>query len=906
VNWHAIVRRHARAAGVELATDTIDELAAHLEDLYLAAIERGADRRAAHREALQALERSGVLPLAHEPRPDRQATWRGHDVIPTSHSRRASMVYAFRTALRQFRLHPLFAALSILILGLASGSAIVVYTIVDAVVLRPLPYAAPDRLVRFWDTNVQKGLRRDPFSPVTFLDYQALPVFSGAAAWWRPDVNLVDPGLEPARVTTIETSGNLFEVLGVGPQLGPGFPAGGPIFSTDLVAVISDRLWRNRYAADPRILGRLLTLNGLAYRVVGVMPPGFRFPDDVDVWQRLNWPLARHDRQAHFMEGVARLADGVTLEQAREAADTLAARLGERFAVSNQGWAFAVIPLLEDQLGYYRPGLYVLFGAVGLLFLVGCLNVGSLLLTRGLLREKEIAVRSALGATPRQIITQLFAESLALSAFGAAAGLAIAVIALPLIVATTPVEVPRLAEAAISWRVLAATFGLVIAMTTVFGLGLALLLVRRRVATDLRLGERGNSRGVRRVYQGLVIAEVALSCALLVSAALLVRTVDRLTHVSLGVQANDVTLASIQIAAASSAEAAWRTVGTQHTAILDRLRQQPGILAAGAANFLPMEHGWRGPVVRADRAHLPQDQAPQAQHHSVSDGYLETMGATLRDGRFFTAQDTVDSESVAILNQTAADRYFPGQSAVGQEIRTSMFQVGPLGRNLMWRVLPDRRAVQPRTRVVGVVADVQNVALGLPSEPAVFYPMRQFPFSAVTLAVSAGDTGTAVRAVREAVRSVSPDTPIGIVDTWGARFKARTAEPRLLMTMLSVFSGTAALLAVVGVYGLFAWSVATRRRELAIRLTLGARPIGVGASLLRHSALLLALGLAGGWILVRAADQALAKVLFGIRPDDATSMLVGGTLLFVAALVASVPPAYHAMRVNPVEGLKTE
>ncbi len=233
------------------------------------------------------------------------------------------MMYALRMALRQCRLQPAFVLVTVLVLGLGTGAATVVYTIVDSVVLRPLPYHAPDKLVKFWDTNTEKGLVHDPFSPVTFMDYRALPVFADAAAWWRPDVNLLDPGLDPVRVKTIEASGNLFSVLGAATQVGPGFPAGGPFFSNDLIAVISDRLWRTRYNADPAVIGKLLNCNGTSYQVVGVMPPGFRFPDDVDVWQRLRWDLTQHSRSAHFMEGVARLADGVSLEQARGAGSAL-------------------------------------------------------------------------------------------------------------------------------------------------------------------------------------------------------------------------------------------------------------------------------------------------------------------------------------------------------------------------------------------------------------------------------------------------------------------------------------------------------------------------------------------------------------------------------------------------------
>lgn len=816
------------------------------------------------------------------------------------------MMYALRMALRQFRLHPAFALITVLVLGLGTGAATVVYTIVDSVVLRPLPYRAPDRLVKLWDTNLEKGLTHDPISPVTFMDYRALPVFADAAAWWRPDVNLLDPGLDPVRVTTIETSANLFSVLGVETQVGPGFPADGPFFSRELVAVISDRLWRTRYNADPSVVGRQLSLNDTPYTVVGVMRPGFHFPDDVDVWQRLRWDLTQHSRNAHFMESVARLADDAPLEQARAAATALAAKLGSEFEASNRGWAFGLVPLLDDQLGYYRPALYVLFGAVGLLFIIGCLNVASLLLTRALSREREMAVRSALGASPRQIVTQLLAESLLLSLAGAAAGLIVALLALPVIVATTPVDVPRLAEAAVSGRVVAMALGLVGVMTMLFGLVPAVLLVRRRMGADLRSGERGSSRTARGVYQGLVIAEVALACALLVSSALLVRTVGSMTAVQLGVSGSDVILAAVQLPVVTSSLESWQTVGTQHADLLARIREQPGVVAAGSTNFLPLEHGWRGPFQRGDEPPVPVEDQPQAQHHAVSDGYFEAMGATLRQGRFFGAQDTTAGEAVVIINETMARRYFADRSPVGQELLTLTSGIGPLGRNLMWRMLPDGRRVAPRLRIVGVVADVQNVALALPVEPALFHPTRQFPFSAVTVAVAARDPATAVAAVRQALTSVSPTTPVGRIESWTDRFRSHTAEPRLLMTTLTAFGAVAAFLAALGVYGLFSWSVALRRRELAIRLTLGARPASVAAAVIRHCALLAGAGLIGGWILVQLAHGALASVLFGVTPGDAPSTAVAALSLLGAAVVASLPPAWRAMHVNPVDGLRAE
>jgi putative ABC transport system permease protein len=911
-SWQELIASHARDARIDLAPATVDELAAHLEDAYLAARNRGASEEAAHEHALQLLKQSGLSPLKREPRPDPRAAYAhaantlSTAAVSKSGFRSLAMMYALRMALRQFRLHPTFALITVLVLGLGTGAATVVYTIVDTVVLRPLPYRAPDALVKFWDTNPEKGLTHDPISPVTFMDYRALPVFEDAAGWWRPEVNLVDPGLDPVRVKTIEVSANLFSVLGVETQVGPGFPAGGPIFDRNLIAVISDRLWRTRYNGDTSIVGKQISLNNSAYTVAGVMKTGFHFPDDVDVWQRLRWDFTQHSRSAHFVEAVARLAPGTSLEQARAGAATLAAKLATEYPASNKGWAFGIVPLLEDQLGYYRPALYVLFGAVGLLFVIGCLNVASLLLTRALGREREIAVRTALGAAPRQIVTQLLAESFLLSLAGAAAGLLVAVVALPIIAATMPVEVPRLADASVNGRVLTVALGLVAGMTMVFGLVPALILVRRSLGADLRSGERGSSRTARGIYQGLVISEVALACALLVGSVLLIRTVGEMTAVRLGVTGENVVVSPVQLSVNPGQLESWITVGQKHTEILDRIRESPGVTAAGATNFLPLEHGWRGPFQRADAPPVPPEERPQAQHHVASEGYFEAMGAKIVNGRAFAASDIASTEGVVIVNEEFVRRFYADRSPLGEEMLTWTAQVGPLGRNLKWTFNPDGSRVQPRLRIVGVVANIQNVALGLPVEPALYYPTRQFPFSAVTLAIAARDTATAEAALRSALKSVSPSTPVGKLETWSQRFRSRTAEPRLLMTTLTVFGALAAFLAALGVYGLFSWSVALRQRELAIRLTLGAKPSRVAGAVVRHCAVLAAVGLIGGLAFVRLAHGALTTVLFGVKPGDVTSTAVAALLLLTAALLASLLPAWRATKVNPVEGLRAE
>jgi predicted permease len=807
---------------------------------------------------------------------------------------------------------------TLLVLGLGTGAATTVFTIVDSVVLRPLPYRAPDRLVTLWDTNAEQGLAHDPISPVTFLDYRALPPIEDAAAWWRPGINLVDPGLDPVRVDTIETSANLFAVLGVGPQLGTGFGKGEPLHALDEdVVVISDRLWRTRYGADPDIIGRALDLSGEPHRVLGVMPPGFHFPDDVDVWQRLSWDLAGHSRHAHFMEGVARLAEGATLAEAQAAADALTLRLGEEHAESNRGWGVRLVPLLDEQLGYYRPALMVLFGAVGLLLAVGVLNVASLLLTRALSRDREMAVRIALGASPWQLVAQLLAESLVLSLAGAAAGVLAARALLPLLVRFAPVEIPRLADAALDWNALAAAGGVVALTTLLFGLVPALLLLRSKTTAELKAGERGSTRRARAIYSVLVTAELALACGLLVSSALLVRTVRQMVETPTGVDAAEVLTAKLQIVredgeGAAAILAGWEKVGATHSRILEALRGQPGVEFAGASNFLPFEVGWRDPIPVMGQPPPPRpEDAPQSQMHSVSEGWFEAMGARVVAGRAFGPADGPCAPPVVIVNETFARRFLP-EGAVGERIWFQGTNVGPLGSylpNLRVRIALGRHSEShyPTSEVVGVVADVRNAPIGQESEPAVYFTTRQFPFGEVYVAVRArGEGQPALDALRAAVREVSPSTPVGDVRTWGERFAEHTAEQRLLMATLTAFGALAALLAAIGVYGLVSWSVALRTRELAIRLALGARPVSVARLVVRQSLSLVGLGVALGFGLVRLAESALVRVLYEVSPNDLSSTAAAGSVLAVAALAACLPPARRAMRVDPVDRLRPD
>ncbi len=802
--------------------------------------------------------------------------------------------FAFRSLFRSRS----FAVTAILALGLGTGAAAAVFSLLDGVVLRPLPFARPQQLVMLWATNRDKSLDHEPLSPVNFVDYRSLHgVFTDAAAWWRPELNLTDDAnADPIRVAAVETSQNLFSLLGTRPLIGHGFAVDTGLFGHEHEVVISHRLWESRFRGDTALVGRAVRLNGYLYTVTGIMPPDFDFPAGTDVWQRLQWDLTQHSRGAHFMEGVARLRPGVALDGANRELAALGGRLASEFRATNIGWGMRAIALDREIAGVFRPALLALIGASGFLLFIACLNVANLLLARATARRREVAVRAAIGASRGRLVRQFLTESLVLALLGSLLGLVVAVAGVKGLLAWSPIAIPRASDVHVNALVLVFTTLLTAITAVVFGLVPALMMSRTRLSDALRDGARGASARERGARGLLVVSEVALAVVLLVGAGLLVRSVDRLLRAPAGVDPSSVVSADIQLPDVAYAD--WGRVDRFYATLLSSLRSHAEVQSAGATHFLPLVPSWRLPLVVEGAASVPAGDEPTVQFHMVDEGYFRTLHVPMLRGRDFDAHDDSSGMAVVIVNEALARQLFPDGGAIGRRLLTDVRYIGPLGY---------RMAIGNAHEVVGVVHDVKNNSIRNAAEPAAYFSAHQFPFREMHIVLRGpGASAQLVGLLRDDVHRLDPGLPVTDVRTMDRVLATEADPPRFIMLVLGMFALLALVLAAVGIYGILTYTVNQRRREMGIRLALGAAPGALLAMVMREGLLLAVAGCAVGAVAAFFASGALRGFLYGVAPWDPLTVLAVVGVVCAVALAACLLPGRRAAGAEPAGALRVE
>jgi putative ABC transport system permease protein len=745
-----------------------------------------------------------------------------------------------------------------------------------------------------WEMNHAKSLEHEPVSPVNFVDYRRLTsVFEDAAAWWRPEINLSDDNGEPVRVKAIEVSDNLFSVLGVRPAIGSDFIHHEKLYGGESQAIISDRFWRARFNGSPKAVGAVVHLNGANFTIIGVMPPGFGYPGETDLWTELDWDLSQHSRYAHFMENVARLRPGVTIDAANRELAALSTRLAAENVGSNTGWSARAVSLDREVAGVFRPALFALLAASGLLLLIACINVANLLLARGAGRRREVALRAAIGASRARLVRLFLTESLLLAFLGVVLGFGIAVASVKGLLAWTPIHIPRAESVSVDLTMLAFS-ALVVAVTTVaFGLAPALLMSRADLQDVLKDGARGTGARGRKLRTGLVVAEVAFAVMLLSSAGLLIRSVEKLLDVNVGVDPRSTITLDLQLPDAAYGD--WNRVDQFYSRLARDVRGRPGISAVGTTNFLPLDPAWRATFNVAERP-VPESQQPEAQFQIVDEGYLAAVDAPLLAGRFFTEQDIANAPPVAVINETLASQLWPGQSAVGKRIVSTVKGFGPLSRRL---------SSGNDYQIVGVIRDIKNTSLRSSAEPAIYFPSHQFPSRKTYLVVRGSvDAQTLIAQVRDAIKAIDPSVALGETRSMQRVISASVDPSRFVMLLLMAFASLALVLAGVGIYGILTFIVNHRRGEIGIRLALGAEPAAMLRMVAREGIGLALVGCALGVAGALVAARLLSQFLFGIAPWDPATLggVVGAEVL--VSLAACLLPGRRAAAEDPASALR--
>jgi putative ABC transport system permease protein len=799
-----------------------------------------------------------------------------------------------RYALRQLRKSPGFTLIAVLTLALGIGANTAIFSVINTVLLRPLPYPEADRIVSLNESDATQSS-----ISINWLDYldwkRENTVFQELAIARRESFNLSDvTGRDAERISGAVVTANFFTVIGLSPQMGRAFTEAEDHVGGPRLVVISDGLWQRAFQRDPGVLGRSLNLHNQLYEVVGIMPPAMSSPKGVDVWV----PMMRratvwNDRMNHpGLYAWGRLKSGITLGQARAQMRTIAAGLEKKFPATNATVGAVVTPLLELQVGAYRRNLTLLLGAVALVLLIACANLANLLGVRGASRAREFAVRTALGASRGQIVRQLLTESFILAVIGGLGGFLIAFWGRDAVIALSPPGIPRLEDVTLDGWVLVFTFGLTLGTNFLFGLWPARMAARTDTQLALNSSSRGSSDSVaaRRTRNGLVIAEIALTLVLLSAAGLVLKSFARAQAVSLGFQPLGLTTARLDLPfrVYSSKE----KITQFSDRLLERVRALPGVLDAALSSNPPMMAGWQNNVLREGAPPPPPGQEISADTEVVRGNYFAALGGTLLRGRVFDQRDTGASPLVTVVDQSVADRFFPGEDPVGQRLH----------------IQQDEEGTAPLFEIIGVVARMKLRGFDqISSLPIVYFSQAQVERTNLVLLVrTQGAPATLGKSIQAAVAAVDPAQPVYEMRTMLDRVQETWAGPRFLSFLLMIFAGLALLLSLVGLYGVLSYSALSRLREIGIRLAVGAQRSDIRALILGQGLRLLAVGLMLGLAGALACSRVLGSFLFEVKAIDPVIYAVVSGLLAAAALLAGWIPARRASRVDPIVTLRAE
>jgi putative ABC transport system permease protein len=801
------------------------------------------------------------------------------------------MLNDLRFALRQLFKSPGFTlvAVATLAIGIAANTAI--FSVVDAVLLHPLPYPEPDQLVTVSQTVRSTGVSTEDASPANFIDWQAQnSVFSSMACarGWQANLSGDD---QPERVRATMVSSQFFSLFGAKPILGRVFAPNDARPGNAHVAVLSYELWTRRFGADRSIIGRDLLLDSEKFTVVGVAPSGF-LPDDFgELWVPSPWdvpvhPLAPNDnpremRDRSYLDVWGRLKPQVRLAQAQAEMNGIAARLERQYPGPNDDTGVVLVPLHEEMVGEIRPMLLILSGAVSLVLLIACANVANLLLARAASRSREIAIRTALGASRLRLVRQLFTESALLALLGGMLGVLLALWALPILLSLSPPEIGEFSHVGLNTPVL--VFSLIISLATgaLFGLAPALFASRSNPNESLREGERGSSAGGSSARSVLIGAEIALSLVLLVGAGLMMKSFVRLTKVDPGFNADRMLVFNIGLPL--SAEPARQSIFYQQ--VVERLRTLSGVEKAAAVSRLPLAGGNSSRSFSVSGS----NQSYSADIRVCTPEYFQAMGIPLLKGRSFNAHDSNTALPVAIINQATAANAFPGQDPIGKYVTN----FGPNNAKL---------------QIVGVIGNVRHVALETAARPEIYTPLAQSHWPSMFIVARSGlkNPLALIPSAQSAVWSVDRNVPLANPRTMQDVLAHSVLRRRFAMLLLSIFAGLATLLAAIGLYGVISFSVAQRTKEIGIRMALGGQRTDMLRLVLRQSAVLVLLGTAIGVPIALGSTRLLSSMLYGVGATDAVTYLLVIALLGAAAFLASIIPAFRATKVDPMVALRYE